>query len=433
METILKRPSTALLQGYLCMALVQRDRLLSRFLEYVRIDTTADDTAEQYPSSAGQWELGKLLCRQLEEMGAEGVYQDEHALVWARLPANVDSAPAIAFNSHLDTSPETTGANVRPQVIDEYRGGDIILPGDSTQIIRLVDNPELDTMIGRTLITTDGTTLLGADDKAGLAIIMEGLATLIEHHELPRPTVRVVFTCDEEIGRGIQHLDVGKLEAVAAYTFDGPGADQIDVETFSADLATVTFRGVNIHPSIAKDRMVNAVRGAGMFVAALPRTKWAPESTEGRQGFLHPYKIEGGVGECTLSVLLRDFDTPKLEEYAEFLRETASQIERTLPGIAVSVDVRPQYRNLAEGLRREPRAVDYAVAAHRRLGRQPTLSIIRGGTDGSMMTERGLPTPNLSSGQHNPHSKLEWACLDEMVAATELMIELAAVWATGNT
>ncbi len=411
---------------------VNRTRLLERFLEFVRVDTTADDTATKYPSSDGQWELGKLLCRHLRELGAADVRQDEHGLVWARLEGNVDSAPTIAFNSHLDTSPETTGANVRPQVIEEYRGGDIVLPEDATQVIRVVDNPELDAMIGNTLITTDGTTLLGGDDKAGLAIIVEGLATLMENPGLARPEIRVVFTCDEEIGRGVSHLDVSALGAVVAYTFDGPGADQIDVETFSADLATVTFRGVNIHPSIAKDRMVNAVRGVGKFLSLLPLNQWAPESTEERQGFLHPYKVEGGVGESVLSVLLRDFDTPKLAEYAEYLRETASQVERALPGLEITVDVREQYRNLREGLEQEPRSVDYAVAAHQRLGREPRLSLIRGGTDGSMMTEQGLPTPNLSSGQHNPHSKLEWACLNEMVAATELMIELAAVWAKGQ-
>ncbi len=414
------------------MTRIHGDRLLDRFLQYVRIDTTANDATNDYPSSPGQWELGKLLVRQLEEIGACDVRQDAHGLVWARVPANVEGAPAIAFNAHLDTSPETTGAGVRPQVISPYSGGDIVLPGDPSQVIRVVETPDLDMMIGRTLITTDGTTLLGADDKAGLAIIVEGVATLLEHPQLPRPELRIVFTCDEEIGRGTQHLDVRELEAVVAYTFDGPGADQIDVETFSADLATVTFQGVNIHPSIAKDKMINAVRGAGLFVAALPRHERSPESTEGRQGFLHPYKIEGGVDTCRLSVLLRDFDTECLEDHAELLRTTASQVERSLPGIRVTIDIEPQYRNLADGLRREPRAVDYAVAAHQRLGRKAKLSIIRGGTDGSLMTEQGLPTPNLSSGQHTPHSKLEWACLEEMIAATELMIELAAVWAEGE-
>ena len=406
---------------------MNRERLLERFLRYVRVHTTANDDTTEYPSSAGQWELGRLLAAEMEEMGLQQVRQDDHGLVWGTVPGNAD-APVIAFNAHLDTSPETSGQNVQPQVVSSYAGGDIVLPGDSTKVISVADNPELNDLHGSTLITTDGTTLLGADDKAGIAIILEAAQWLLEHPEIPHGEIRIVFTCDEEIGRGTQHLDVQDVGAVAAYTLDGSGANQLDVETFSADAALVRIRGINIHPSIAKDRMVNAVRAAGTFLDALPRDTLAPEATCQREGFLHPYLIEGGVDEVRLRVLLRDFDTSRLEQHAALLRRVATQVEEQFPGLAIEIEVTRQYRNLGDGLTKEPRAVDYAVRAHQRLGREAKLSIVRGGTDGSLMTELGLPTPNLSSGQHAQHSPLEWACLDEMVQAGEVVLEIARVW-----
>jgi tripeptide aminopeptidase len=409
---------------------MNQQRLLERFLDYVRIDTTADDAAESYPSCSGQWVLGELLVDQLLAIGLADVRQDEHGLVWATIPSNATGEkPVVVLNAHLDTSPETSGAGVVPQVIRDYRGGDIVLPGDAKQVISVADNPELDHLHGCTLVTSDGTTLLGGDDKAGIAIIVEVAAHLMEHPEIPRPTVRILFTCDEEIGRGVRHVDLDQLGATACYTLDGGGAGDIDVETFSADLATVTVRGVNIHPSIAKGRMVNALRAAGEFVARLPRQELSPETTEGREGFIPPYTIEGGVGQTTVKVLLRDFDTANLTTQADLLRETAAQVEGLFPGAEIDVQVRPQYRNLGDGLAAEPRAAKFAVAAHERLGRTANLSRIRGGTDGAMLTERGLPTPNLSSGQHNPHSPLEWACLDEMVQAAEVVVELLKIWA----
>jgi tripeptide aminopeptidase len=374
--------------------------------------------------------LGKLLVSQLREIGLADVRQDEHGLVWATIPSTVDaSAPAVALNAHLDTSPETSGTNVAPQVIRDYRGGDIVLPGDTSKVISVAENPELDSLHGCTLITSDGTTLLGGDDKAGIAVIVEVAAYLMEHPEIPHPPVRLLFTCDEEIGRGVQHVDLKELDAVVCYTLDGGGADDIDVETFSADLATVSIRGVNIHPSIAKGRMVNAVRAAGDFAARLPRERLSPETTDGREGFMHPYVIEGGVGQTTLKVLLRDFDTAHLADQAELLRTTAKQVMEAFPGTEIDVQVQPQYRNLGDGLAAEPRAAKYAATAHERLGRTANLSRIRGGTDGAMLTQRGLPTPNLSSGQHNPHSPLEWACLEQMVQAAEVVVETLKIWA----
>ena len=409
---------------------MNQQRLLERFLGYVRIDTTADDAAESYPSCSGQWVLGERLVDQLREIGLADVRQDEHGLVWATIPSTAEgTVPVVALNAHLDTSPETSGANVAPQVIRDYRGGDIVLPGDANQVISVADNPELDGLHGCTLVTSDGTTLLGGDDKAGIAIIVEVAAHLMEHPEIPHPPVRILFTCDEEIGRGVQHVDFDELDATVCYTLDGGGAGDVDVETFSADLATVTVRGVNIHPSIAKGRMVNAVRAAGEFVVRLPRQDLSPETTEGREGFMHPYSIEGGVGQATLKVLLRDFETAKLADQADLLRQTAEQVKGLFPGVEIDVQVRPQYRNLGDGLAAEPRAVEFAAAAHQRLGRTANLSRIRGGTDGAMLTARGLPTPNLSSGQHNPHSPLEWACLEEMAQAAEVVVELLQIWA----
>lgn len=421
---------------------MNRQRLLERFLRYVQIDTTAGDGSAGYPSSPGQLDLGRLLRDELIALGLTDVVQSEFGIVTATVPQSIHHAPrdasphaeregyhppVIAFCSHLDTSPETTGRGVRPQVIERYAGGDIPL-GASGLTIRVADNPELANMQGRTLITTDGTTLLGGDDKAGIAVIMEAAAHLMENPAAPRPPIRICFTCDEEIGHGVDHIDLKALGATACYTLDGQGQDEIDVETFSADGATVTVRGVNIHPSIGKGRMVNALRVAADFVARLPRTEKTPETTSDRQGFLHPYVVNGGVAEVTLQILLRDFDTSALADHAALLKKTAQQVAAETPGSTIDVKIIPQYRNLAEGLKREPRAVAYAEEALRRLGRQPRCTIVRGGTDGSRLTELGLPTPNLSTGQHNPHSPLEWACLDEMEAAVAMLVELAAVW-----
>jgi tripeptide aminopeptidase len=325
-----------------------------------------------------------------------------------------------------------TGANVRPQVIRSYRGGDIPLPGDPGKLLTVADDPELAKLVGQTIITTDGTTLLGADDKAGVAVIMEAAAHLLEHPELPRGRVRICFTCDEEIGHGVDHVDLTKLGAKACYTLDGSATGEIDTETFSADLAKVTVRGVNIHPSIAKGKMVNAVRTAADFLSRLPHDRCSPETTAGREGFLHPYAIDGGVAEVNLRIILRDFDSGGLRTLEERLRAAAHDTEVAFPGSAVEIEIVRQYRNMAEGLAREPRAVEYAQRAFANLGRPCKLTIVRGGTDGSRFTELGLPTPNLSTGEHNPHSPLEWTCLEEMVAAAEHMVELVQVWARGG-
>jgi tripeptide aminopeptidase len=404
--------------------------LLDRFCRYVRIDTTAVEGATTYPSSPGQLELGRMLTEELRTLGLSDASQDEHGIVLATIPANVrHNSPTIAWIAHVDTSPETTGRNVKPIVHANYDGRDIVLPGDPTKVIRVADNPELPSLKGKTLITTDGTTLLGADDKAGVAVIMEAAAQLLARPEVPHGPIRICFTCDEEIGHGVDHVDLKKLGAVVGYTLDGGGQGEIDGETFSADLAVVTIRGVNIHPAIARGRMVNAVRLAGLFLDRLPRLSQSPETTAEREGFLHPYRMEGGVAEVTLRILLRDFDTLRLADRAELLRTIARTNTAEYPQAVIDVKVTPQYRNMADGLAKEPRALAFAQEAMRRAGLEPKLTIVRGGTDGSRLTEMGLPTPNLSTGEHNLHSPLEWTCLEEMATAVRVLIELARVWA----
>ncbi len=403
--------------------------LLDRFCRYVRVDTQACEGASAYPSSPGQLELGRLLVQELRSFGLADAEQDSHGIVLATIaPTVVQPAPAIALVAHLDTSPETTGKDVKPVVHANYQGQDLVLPGEPSKVIRAADCPELATVIGHTLVTTDGTTLLGADDKAGVAVIMEAAAYLTAHPEIPRGPVRICFTCDEEIGHGVDHIDLKKLGAVVGYTLDGGGVGEIDCETFSADLAVVTITGVNIHPAIAKGKMVNALRIAGRFLARLPARTLTPETTAEREGFLHPYRIEGGVGQVTLKILLRDFQTAALADKAELLRQIARPLAADYPQAKIDIEVKPQYRNMAEGLQREPRAVAFAEEAMRRAGLQPKQTIVRGGTDGSRLTELGLPTPNLSCGEHNLHSPLEWTSVEEMMTAVKVVVELVQVW-----
>ncbi len=409
-------------------------RLLQRFLRYVKIDTTANSNTKNYPSSPGQLKLGRLLLRELHAMGIDDATQDEHGIVLATIPATVaEPGPTIAFCSHMDTSPETTGKGVKPRILRNYRGGDISLSGNSDQIILVSENPELESMLGHTLITTDGTTLLGADDKAGLSVIMEAAEWLMEHREIPHGSLRICFTCDEEIGRGVDHVKIEQLGAVVCYTLDGHGSDEIDVETFSAETVEVRIQGVNIHPSIAKGRMTNALRVAADFINRLPRDHLAPETTDGRDGFIHPLDISGGVGEVQLRFLLRDFETLKLDDHADVLQRAADATLQEFPEAHIDTSTTRSYLNMAEGLSREPRAVEYAEKALASLGRTARRTIVRGGTDGSRLTEFGLPTPNLSCGAHSIHSPKEWASLEEMVLAVEWVVAIAETWHQENS
>lgn len=405
-------------------------RLLDSFCRYVRVDTMAVEGAPGYPSSPGQLELGRMLAGELGLMGARDVEHTDKGIVFATLPGSPGiAAPAIALIAHVDTSPETSGHGVKPVVHSPYDGKDILYPAAPGLLLSPSRDPDLARLKGSTIITSDGTTLLGADDKAGVAVIMEAARRLMENPSLPRPPIRICLTCDEEIGRGTDHVDLARLGAVAGYTLDGGGTGEIDAETFSADLATVRVRGVNIHPSIAKGRMVNAVRLAGMFLDRLPRQFLSPETTEDDQGFLHPYRIEGGVEEVRIQVLLRDFHADALAGQARMLREIGAHLQAEFPGACVEVSTRAQYRNMAEGLAAEPRAVALAVEATRLAGVAPRVTRVRGGTDGSRFTEKGLPCPNLSCGEHNLHSPLEWTCLEEMDTACRVLVALAACWA----
>ncbi len=407
------------------------ETLLERFLRYVQIDTQADETSSSSPSTAKQLVLSKMLAEECGRIGLQDVSCDEFGNVMATLPATVShAAPLIVWLAHVDTSPEYSGAGVVPIVHEDYAGGDIVLPGDPRQVIRVDENPALQELIGGTIVTTDGTTLLGADDKSGVAVIMTAAARLVGDPSIPHGPVRICFTCDEEIGRGTENLDLKKLGGVCGYTLDGEGRGIIDNETFSADQAVVTVTGVNTHPSKGKGVMVNAIKILSRFIDALPADRLSPETTDERDGFVHPYVFEGGVAQATARIIIRDFETAKLAEYEAILDGIAQQLREENPQATIDVTVTQQYRNMGDGLKNEPRAVAKAVAAMQAAGIEPQLSVIRGGTDGSLLTAAGLPTPNLSTGQHNPHSPREWTSVEEMETAVEVLIKLAEVWGT---
>ena len=403
------------------------DTILDRFVRYAKIDTQANEHSTTYPSTEKQKDLSRLLLEECKALKLTDVSMDEWGIVLATIPGNTP-APTTAWVAHVDTSPEYSGTNVKPLVHRNYAGGDIPLPGDTTKVIRVVENPDLKKLIGGTIITSDGSTLLGADDKAGIAAIMTAAAHLMAHPEIKHGPIKLCFTCDEEIGHGVDKLDLRKLGAVCAYTLDGDGQGAVDAETFSADLAVVTVNGINTHPSVGKDAMVNAVRILGTFIAKLPWNHLSPETTSEREGFLHPYQIEGGVAKASVRIILRDFETAKLADHAKLLEGIALELGRAHPRARIEVKVTQQYRNMRDGLTKEPRALAKALEATRVAGLEPRQTIIRGGTDGSRLTELGLPTPNLSTGEHNPHSPLEWTSVEEMQKAADVLVALAAGW-----
>lgn len=403
--------------------------LLERFKRYVQVDTTAKDDTDQYPSSPGQWELARMLEGELRQIGLEDVSISEFGIVMATIPGNVPGAPTIAWLAHMDTSPEASGKGVKPIIHENYDGKDIVLPADPTKIIKVDELPQLKDMVGKTVITSDGTTLLGADDKAGVAVIMTVADHLMKNPDIKHGPIRVCFSCDEEIGRGADHIDPKDLNATAAYTLDGEGHGGIEAETFSADLATVTVSGHNTHPGFALGKMVNAIRICSEFIARMPWQTLSPETTSGMQPFMHPYVLEGGVDKAKVKILLRSFDTDDLATQADLLKKIAATLEAEFPKVKIDVDVKKQYRNMRDGLNKEPRAVEKAKQAMTNLGLDYKIESIRGGTDGSRLTEMGLPTPNLSTGMHNFHCALEFACLEEMEMACEVLVGLAQSWA----
>jgi tripeptide aminopeptidase len=404
------------------------ETLLDRFCRYVKVETTAVEEPVKYPSSEGQFTLGKILAEEMKSIGLEDVRISEFGIVTGTIPGNVAGAPTIAWLAHMDTSPEASGKNVQPQIIKNYNGQDIVLPGNPAKVIKVAETKGLAELKGKTVITSDGKTLLGADDKAGVAVIMTTAAHLMANPNLKHGPIRVVFTTDEEVGRGTDKVDIKAINATCAYTLDGEGAGGIENETFSADMATVTITGVNIHPGLATGKMVNAIRLAGQFLSRLPWHRLAPETTAKRDGFMHPYAIEGGVPEVRIRILLRSFVTAELAEQAKMLQTVADSVMAEHPKAKIAIEVKKQYRNMIEHLEKEPRAVKLAAEAYRRIGVEPEFQFIRGGTDGSRLSEMGLPTPNLSTGMHNFHSELEFACLEQMETSVKALTELAQLW-----
>jgi tripeptide aminopeptidase len=399
-----------------------------RFLRYVRIDTQSDEDSDEYPSTAKQLDLLRLLLGELQELGLADASIDEHGYVTATLPATVDhDVPIVAFFAHVDTARECSGANVEPQR-SRYEGGDIVL-GDSGQVIRPAESPELPHHVGHDVITTDGTTLLGADDKAGIAEIMAAAAYLIAHPEVPHGPVKVAFNPDEEIGRGVVHFPVETFGAVAAYTVDGSTAGELQQETFSGAQVRMKVRGRAIHPGWAKGELVNAVKLAAEVIDRLPKDRLSPETTSGREGYVHPVVISGDSSEVELRFIVRDFENDQLEQHVEFLRGIAADVAATDDRCSIEVESKIQYRNMRDTLQNHPQIVANLEEAVRRVGLEPKLTAIRGGTDGSALTEMGLPTPNIFTGGHDAHSEREWICVEDMGLAAATVVELAKRWA----
>jgi tripeptide aminopeptidase len=402
------------------------DDVLERFLRYVRIDTQSDDDSTTYPSTAKQRDLGELLARELRELGLEDAAIDEHGYVFATLPGV--RGPTIGLIAHVDTSPDESGANVQPQVV-QYTGGDIPLPGDPRRVLRPSESLLLADKVGHDIVTTDGTTLLGADDKAGVAEIMSAVAYLAKHPDVEHAPIRVGFTVDEEVGRGVDHFDIPAFGADFAYTLDGTEIGRIDDETFAASEVRVRIEGHSVHPGTSKGKMVNSVKLAAALVERLPKDRLSPETTEEREGFVHPHRIVGGAAEATVTFICRDFDLGKLREYEQLLRDLAAEIERDEPRARATVEVEDSYRNMKEFLDTRPRIVDAADEATRRVGLEPTRSAIRGGSDGAVLSARGLLTPNIYTGGQEYHSVLEWVSVQDMAVSAATAVELAKLWA----
>ncbi|HWK64518.1 MAG TPA: peptidase T [Rhizobiaceae bacterium] len=404
------------------------DTVLDRFLRYVVIDTQSDPASQTQPSTEKQRNLGRLLVDELLAMGLSDAHLDEHGYVYATIPSNSEKqVPVICFCSHVDTAPDFSGKDVKPQVVRNYGGGDISLPGDPLQVIRVADNPALKDQIGNDIVTTDGTTLLGADDKAGVAEIMAAAQFLLDNPDIRHGTIKLLFTPDEEIGRGVDRVDLEKLGAAFAYTLDGETAGHVEDETFSADGVEVTIQGVAIHPGFAKGRMENAIKIAGAIVDRLP-PQMAPETTSGRDGFIHPIAMSGSMEKATLTFIVRDFRDEGLAEKEAMLEALIRDVMAGFPGSTYTFEVKEQYRNMKRVLDRHPEVVENAVEAIRRAGMTPVRGSIRGGTDGSRLSFMGLPCPNLFAGGHAFHSPLEWVSRQDMEKAVATIVELAKVW-----
>jgi tripeptide aminopeptidase len=400
-----------------------------RFLRYVVIDTQSDPASATCPSTEKQKDLGRLLARELQEMGIRDAHIDQHGYVYATIPANTARrVPVICFCSHMDTSPDCTGTDVKPQIIRNYGGGDIVLPGDSTQVIRVADHPSLGDHIGNDIVTTDGTTLLGADNKAGLAEIMDAAHFLINNPQIKHGVIKILFPPDEEIGRGVDKVDLKKLAADFAYTIDGETAGNLEDETFSADAAVITIEGVSTHPGFAKGKMEHAIKIAAAIIERLPKDTCSPETTEGKEGFLHPIGITGALEKATLNLIVRDFTEEGLKEKEALLETIVKDVMKGFPRSTYRLEIKQQYRNMKQVIDRHPQVIDNAMEAIRRAGLKPVKTSIRGGTDGSRLSFMGLPCPNIFAGEHAFHSRLEWVSVQDMEKAVQTIVHLAMIW-----
>ena len=400
-----------------------------RFLRYVTIDTQSDPESPASPSTEKQKDLGRVLAAELKAMGVADAHLDDYGYVYGTIPANTPKkVPVICFCSHMDTSPDVTGKDVKPQMVKNYRGGDITLPGDTSQVIRFAEHPALKNQIGNDIITTDGTTLLGADNKAGVAEIMDAAHFFINNPDVKHGTIKILFTPDEEIGRGVDNVDIKKLGADFGYTMDGESAGSVEDETFSADGATVTINGVSAHPGYAKGKMEHAIKIAAAIVERLPKEGCSPETTSGKQGFLHPVGIEGALEQATLSFIVRDFTEEGLKEKEVLLEGIVKDVMKDYPRSTYKFEVREQYRNMKQVIDRHPHILEYAIEAIRRAGLRPMRTAIRGGTDGSRLSFMGLPCPNIFAGEHAFHSRLEWVSRQDMEKAVQTIVHLAMIW-----
>jgi tripeptide aminopeptidase len=403
----------------------------TRFLRYVTFDTQSDEQSESYPSTAKQLVLLRRLVDELKEIGVADATIDQYGYVMGTIPATPGKGdvPVVGFVAHVDTSPEVSGAGVKPLVHTNYDGRDLVLPDDPSMVLRETDNPELAEQHGNDIITASGLTLLGSDDKSGVAEIMAAAEHLMSHPEIPHGPIRVGFTPDEEIGRGTQYFDVDRFGARFAYTLDGPKRGELEIENFSADAMTIIFKGFNVHPGYAKGRMVSAIKLASEFVHRLPRNGHSPETTDGYDGYVHPHAMQAGVERSVVKMLLRDFTSKGLDDKARMLTDLAEEVVRPFPAASVEIERRESYRNMKEVLDRYPEVIAHAKRAMMRAGLSPFFRQIRGGTDGARLSFMGLPTPNLFAGEHNIHSRLEWTSVQDMDKAVEVIVEICRGWA----
>ncbi|HAO03808.1 MAG: peptidase T [Chitinophagaceae bacterium] len=413
---------------------INGDSLAERFMRYVRIDTQSDPESNSTPSTEKQKELSQLLFMELRGLGLTQVETDEYGYVYATIPSNTGkkNVPAICYCAHVDTAPDCSGTNVKPILHSYYNGDDIVLPDDASQVLSISNSPYLKTQIGNNIITASGNTLLGADDKSGVAVIMETISFLLQNPTIKHGAIKIVFTPDEEVGKGTAKIDMQKVGASFGYTLDGGEAGCLEEETFSADAATITVNGVIAHPGNGKNKLVNAIKIAGEILETLPKTEWSPETTEKMQGFVHPVSVNGISEKASISFIVRDFDTETLARHHARLKKIAEEVVAKHKGATLQYLSHEQYRNMKDVLKEHPQVVEYAMEAIKRSGLEVKMESIRGGTDGSKLSFLGMPCPNIFTGMQNIHSKLEWVSVKDMAKAAETLVHLAQVWEEKN-